>query len=111
MKPAQEQFAKAVLLGQRIYLNSQAMLSLLSRTHNLNKSENMSEKLYRSLSDFHSCLSEFEEITKIQLNEAHLTLDSSQKALKNEDFSALYETIQKLYRDDYLKKIIELAKQ
>lgn len=106
-----KQFAKAVLLGQRIYLNNQAMLTLLSR--NLTKSErelNLSKKINHSLDDFTQCITEFEEITGIELNEAHTTLKKSFQASDNEDLTTLYESLQKLYRDDYLSKIIELTK-
>ncbi len=113
MKPDQVQFAKVVLLGQRIYLNSQAMLTQLSRGISVGdtaKGDNTNVKLNRSLKDLESCLIEFEKITEIDLSTARGTLDQSFQALERNDTATLYESIQKLYRDNYLGKIIELSK-
>ena len=67
-------------------------------------------KLNRSLKDLESCLIEFEKITEIDLSAARGTLDQSFQALERNDTATLYESIQKLYRDNYLGKIIELSK-
>lgn len=114
MKSGQKhRYAKAVLLGQRIYLNNQAILSMISRS--LSRGDtvfdgNKKEKLNNSLNDLGSCLREFQEITEIELTEAQDTLIICLEDLDKEDFSTLYERLQKLYRDDYLTKIIELSK-
>ncbi len=113
MRSEQEQFAKVVLLGQRIYLNSQAMLTLLSRGISVGdtvRGEDTSAKLNRSLKDLESCLEEFERITEIDLSAARGTLEQGFQALERNDTATLYESVQKLYRDDYLGKIIELSK-
>jgi hypothetical protein len=113
MRSEQEQFAKVVLLGQRIYLNSQAMLTQLSRGISVGdtvRGEDTNAKLNRSLKDLESCLEEFERITEIDLSAARGTLEHSFQALERKDTAALYESVQKLYRDDYLSKIIELSK-
>lgn len=114
MESGQKQsYAKAVLLGQRIYLNNQATMSMISRS--LSKGgtvfdRNTRVKLHNSLNDLGSCLREFQEVTEIELTEAQDTLIICFEDLDKEDFSTLYERLQKLYRDDYLKKIIELSK-
>lgn len=114
MKPGQkERYAKAVLLGQRIYLNSQAIMSKISRSLSEGDSRfdnNTKEKLNNSLNDLGSCLKEFQEITEIELTAAQDRLVMCLEDLDKEDFSTLYERLQKLYRDDYLGKIIELSK-
>lgn len=113
MKSDHVQFAKVVLLGQRIYLNSQAMLTQLSRGISVGdtaREDNTNVKLNRSLKDLESCLIEFEKITEIDLSAARETLDQSFQALERNDTATLYESIQKLYRDNYLGKIIELSK-
>ena len=114
MKPGQkERYAKAVLLGQRIYLNSQAIMSKISRSLSGGDSmfdRNNKEKLHKSLNDLGSCLRELQEITEIELTEAQDTLIICLEDLEKEDFSTLYERLQRLYRDDYLSKIIELSK-
>ena len=113
MRSEQEQFARVVLLGQRIYLNSQAMLTQLSRGISVGdtvRGENTNAKFNRSLKDLESCLKEFEKITEIDLSAARRTLDQSFQALEKNDTATLYESVQKLYRDDYLGKIMELSK-
>ena len=104
-------YAKAVMLGQRIYLNNQAMLNNLSRntaSHNLIKNKGLKKKFQDSLKDLSECINDFEEITKIDLSEAKKTLTTSIEALNNDDTELLYVNIQKLYRDDYLPQIISL---
>lgn len=114
MKSGQkERYAKAVLLGQRIYLNSQAIMSKISRSLSGGDSmfnRNNKEKIHKSLNDLGSCLKEFQEITEIELTEAQEALIMCLEDLDREDFSTLYERLQKLYRDDYLGKIVELSK-
>jgi len=114
MKSGQkENYAKAVLLGQRIYLNSQAMMSKISRS--LSGGDSMSdrnnkEKVRKSLNDLGSCLRELQEITEIEFTEAQEALSMCLEDFDREDFPMLYERLQRLYRDDYLGKIVELSK-
>ena len=108
----QKRFAKVVLLGQRIYLNSQAMLTQLSRSiaGADDRRRNLQEKLRTSLEDLESCLVEFEQLTGIELAEARNTMNMSYDALERGDNTMLYESIQRIYRDHYLGAIIELSK-
>ncbi len=113
MEPGQkERYAKAVLLGQRIYLNNQAIMSKISRGLSGEPmfERNNREMIQKSLNDLGSCLKEFQEITEIELTEAQDALAMCLEDLGREDFSTLYERLQRLYRDDYLGKIIELSK-
>ena len=114
MKSGQkERYAKAVLLGQRIYLNSQATMSKISRSLSGGGTmfdRNNKEKIRKSLKDLGSCLKELQEITEIELTEAQEATIMCLEDLDREDFSTLYERLQKLYRDDYLGKIVELSK-
>jgi len=71
---------------------------------------NYKEKIRKSLNDLGSCLNEFQDITEIELTEAQDTLIMCLEDLDREDFTTIYEKLQKLYRDDYLGKIIELSK-
>ncbi len=109
---SQERFAKVVLLAQRIYLNSQAMLTQLSRslTGAGNRMRDPQERLEASLKDLESCLTEFEQLTGIDLGTARDTLNLSYEALERGDNSMLYESVQRLYRDHYLGTIVELSK-
>ena len=109
---SQERFAKVVLLAQRIYLNSQAMLTKLSRglAGSDNRMRDPQEQLEASLKDLESCLMEFEQLTGIDLGTARDTLNQSHEALERGDNSMLYESVQRLYRDDYLGTIVGLSK-
>ena len=105
----QKKYAKAVMLGQRIYLNNQAMINQLSRTSfNLNNST-LKQKFLDALKDLSICLNNFEEITKIDLSNAKKTLTDCNEALKNNDTTQLYNNIQKLFRNDYLAQILKIA--
>jgi len=109
----QKRFAKVVLLGQRIHLNSQAMLTQLSRSvagGEERRGRNLQEQFQASLKDLESCLEEFERLTGIDLGSARDTLRQSFGVLERGDTSALYESVQRLYRDDFLGTIIELAR-
>ena len=62
-----------------------------------------------SLEDLGKCLIELEEITNIEMNDALARLDTCLQSLKVGDISGLHDNLQKLYRDDYLGKIISLS--
>jgi len=107
----QVEFARAVVLGQKIHLNCQAMLTMLSRSSSggVAMRRDLKEKLRGTLLDLGSCLEEFEGITGIDLSTAQGSLELCLDAFKKGDTQGLYETLLKLYREDYLEKIIELA--
>lgn len=113
MKAKKETFAKVVLLGQKIHLNSQAMLALLSRStsgEKLPRERDFQGQINNSLKDLKSCLEEFSELTGIDMSPTLETLDLSFEAFERKDYTGLYEYLQKLYRDDYLRTIIELTR-
>jgi hypothetical protein len=107
----QVEFARAVVLGQKIHLNCQAMLTMLSRSSSggVAMRRDLKEKFRGSLLDLGSCFEEFEGITGIDLSTAQGSLGLCLDAFEKDDTQGLYETLQKLYREDYLGKIIELA--
>jgi hypothetical protein len=107
----QTEFARAVVLGQKIHLSCQAMLTMLSRSSSggVATRRDIKEKLRRSLLDLGSCFEEFEGITGIDLSTARGSLELCLAAFEEDNTQGLYETLQKLYREDYLGKIIELA--
>ncbi|UCD46060.1 MAG: hypothetical protein JSV27_06140 [Candidatus Bathyarchaeota archaeon] len=111
--PDRERFAKAVLLGQRIYMNVHAMLNLLQRIRTrevVRRGGRLDEQLSASLEDLGSCLKEFDQLTGIDMTPALDTLARGFDALKSGDTSGLYEAVQTLYRDNYLAAIVELSK-
>ena len=113
MTQESKRFAKAVLLGQRIFLNNQAMLTSLQRTTSLDVvrgRETQGQKLRNTLDDLSTCLNDFETVTGIELAAAKETLALCYQSLEQEDVNALYSSLQKLYRDDYLGVIIALSK-
>ena len=107
-----KRFAKVVLLAQRINLNSQAMLTQLSRSlaGAGSRMRNPQEQLKASLEDLESCLMEFEHLTGIDLGPVRDTVNQSYEALERGDSSTLYEIVQRLYRDHYLGTIVELSR-
>jgi hypothetical protein len=104
--------AKIVLLGQRIYMNSQAMLNLLSRIGSGERIrvDQIDKQLSAALEDMDSCLKEFDQLTGIDMTPALDTLSLGFDALEKEDTSRLYDTVQTLYRDNYLATIMEISK-
>lgn len=71
---------------------------------------NPQEQLKASLEDLEACLMEFEQLTGIDLGSVRDTLNQSYEALERGDNSMLYESVQRLYRDNYLGTIVELTK-
>ncbi len=113
MNPSErKRFARAVLLGQRIHMNSQAMLNLLQRISSGEgrRDDRLDEQLSASLKDLGSCLKEFDQLTGIDMTPALDTLARGFDALETGDTSVLYEVVQTLYRDNYLAAIVELSK-
>ena len=107
-------FAKVVFLGQRIHMSSQAMLSLLSRIKSGEKGkrdEMLKKQLSISLKDLETCLKEFDLHTGIDMSQALERLVSGFDSLEKDDMTGLYNTLQTLYREDYLATIVELSKQ
>lgn len=110
---SKKQFAKSILLGQRIFLNSQAMLNNISRNiggKSLLKDTQAKNKFKDSLKDLDKCLKELEEITSIEMKEAKARLELCLKKINEGDVSSLHNNLQKLYRDDFLEKIVTLSK-
>ncbi|MFC1803914.1 hypothetical protein ACFL0D_08130 [Thermoproteota archaeon] len=110
---SKKQFAKSILLGQRIFLNSQAMLNSISRNMKGNiiiKDIKVRNRLKDSLKDLGKCLTELEELTNIEMNDAMARLEICFQALSNGDISGLHDNLQNLYRDDYLVKIVSLSR-
>jgi primosomal protein N'' len=109
----QKRYAKVAQLSLRVYLNTQAMLSHISRqiSSNGKAGSRMDPELFqRSLEDLESCLDEFENLTGINMIHAKTLHAQSLTALERKDLSSVYELVQKLYRDGYLSTLIELTK-
>jgi len=64
-----------------------------------------------SLVDLGNCLTELEAITNIEMNDALARLEICLQSLKDGDISGLHDNLQKLYRDDYLDKIVSLSRE
>ena len=113
MKATSVQFAKAVFHGQKIFLGTQAISTFLNRWKNQGplRGVTLNDRLNTTLNDLFVSLDEFERITGIDLTEAKHSHTQCLSYLKQENIEKLHVTIQKLYREDYLEKIIELSKQ
>ena len=107
----QEIYARIALLSQKIHLNVQALLQVLSRnlSSGISLENNLKERMEKSIEELGESLSEFEEITSIGPSEAQETLVMASSSLDATDLKGLYDALQKLYRDDYLEKIMDLA--
>ena len=112
MNASQSQYAKAVFHSQKIFLGTQAISTFLNRWKNQGpqRGTTLKGRLSTTLNDLRVSLDVFEEITRIELTEAKQTLAQCFSYLEQENVANLHESIQKLYREDYLEKIIELAK-
>lgn len=107
-------FAKVVILGQRIQMNSQAMLSLLSRITSGGKGKRddmLKKQISTALKDLETCLKEFDLHTGIDMSPALERLASGFDSLEKDDMTGLYNRLQELYREDYLATVVELSKQ
>lgn len=108
-----KRYAKVAHLALRIHLNTQAMLSNLSRQISpVGKvGSRMNLELYmKALNDLESSFDEFENLTEINMFSAKTKLGHSLSALERKDLSLLYELIQELYREDFLGVLMETSK-
>lgn len=109
----QRLFARASHLVLRIHLNAQALLANLQRNiPSTGGGGRINQPLLsKSLLDLRSCLNEFIEITKIDMQQASEALDGSFRALDEGDLNSLYKKIQEFYRDGVLGTLLELSQQ
>jgi len=112
MEASRRQFAKAVFHSQKIFLGTQAISTFLNRwkNHGPQRGTTLKGRLNTTLNDLSVSIDEFEKITGIELEEAKQTHAQCLSYLEQENVDRLHESIQKLYREDYLNKIIELSK-
>ena len=108
----QAQFAKVVLLGQRINMNATVLLQVLSRNIGSGISEvgNLKVQIFNALKDLETSLEEFEKLTTIELSAAKETLVKALVHHEAGEVKELYDSIQSLYRDDYLTTLTDLSK-
>ena len=108
----QAQFAKAVLLGQRINMNATVLLQVLSRNIGSGVSTvgNLKVQIFNALKDLENSLDEFEKLTTIELSAAKETLVKALEHHEAGEVKELYDSIQRLYRDDYLTTLTDLSK-
>jgi len=108
----QARFAKAVLLGQRINMNATVLLQVLSRNMGSGVSTvgNLKVQIFNALKDLETSLEEFEKLTTIELSAAKETLVKALGHHEAGEAKELYESIQRLYRDDYLTTLTDLSK-
>lgn len=107
----QAQFAKVVLLGQRINMNATVLLQVLSRNIGSGVSTvgNLKVQIFNALKDLETSLEEFEKLTTIELLTAKETLVKALEHHEAGEVKELYESIQRLYRDDYLTTLTDLS--
>jgi hypothetical protein len=108
----QARFAKVVLLGQRINMNATVLLQVLSRNIGSGVSTvgNLKVQIFNALKDLETSLEEFEMLTAIDLSAAKETLVKALEHHEDGEVKELYESIQSLYRDDYLTTLTDLSK-
>lgn len=108
----QARFAKVVLLGQRINMNATVLLQVLSRNIGTGVSTvgNLKVQIFNALKDLETSLEEFEMLTAIDLSAAKETLVKALEHHEDGEVKELYESIQSLYRDDYLTTLTDLSK-
>jgi hypothetical protein len=108
----QARFAKAVLIGQRINMNATVLLQVLSRNMGSGVSTvgNLKVQIFNALKDLETSLEEFEKLTTIELLTAKETLVKALEHHEAGEVKELYESIQRLYRDDYLTTLTDLSK-
>jgi len=112
MEATRIQFAKAVFHSQKIFLGTQAIATFLNRWKNQGPQRGVTLKgrVNTTLNDIGVSINEFEKITGIELEDAKQTHAQCLNYLAQGNVDGLHESIQKLYREDYLNKIIELSK-
>ncbi len=108
----QTRFAKVVLLGQRINMNATVLLQVLSRNMGSGVSTvgSLKVQIFNALKDLETSLEEFEKLTTIELSAAKETLVKALEHHEAGEAKELYESIQRLYRDDYLTTLTDLSK-
>jgi hypothetical protein len=108
----QARFAKVVLLGQRINMNATVLLQVLSRNIGSGVSTvgNLKVQIFNALKDLETSLEEFEMLTAIDLSAAKETLVKALEHHEDGEVKELYDSIQSLYRDDYLTTLTDLSK-
>ena len=108
----QARFAKVVLLGQRINMNATVLLQVLSRNMGSGVSTvgNLKVQIFNALKDLETSLEEFEKLTTIELSAAKETLVKALEHHEAGEVKELYDSIQRLYRDDYLTTLTDLSK-
>jgi len=108
----QTRFAKVVLLGQRINMNATVLLQVLSRNMGSGVSTvgNLKVQIFNALKELETSLEQFEKLTTIELLTAKETLVKALGHHEAGEVKELYESIQRLYRDDYLTTLTDLSK-
>ncbi len=89
------------------------MLNTFSRNMSGNRivqDKKFRDKIQDSLKDLSTCINELEEITGIEMGDAISRLNTCFQTLNDGDMLALHDCLQKLYREDYLSKIVFLSK-
>ena len=105
------QFAKVVLLGQRINMNATVLLQVLSRHLGTGSGNvgNLKNQIFNALKDLEVSLEKFEDLTSIELSVAKETLATALGHHEAGRVRELYDSIQRLYRDDYLTTLTDLS--
>jgi len=67
-------------------------------------------QIFNALKDLETSLEEFEKLTTIELLTAKETLVKALEHHEAGEVKELYESIQRLYRDDYLTTLTDLSK-
>ncbi len=93
-------------------MNATVLLQVLSRNigSGISIVRNLKVQIFNALKDLETSLEEFEKLTTIELSTAKEALV---KALEHHEagrVKELYESIQRLYRDDYLTILTDLSK-
>ncbi len=76
----------------------------------ISKVGNLKVQIFNALKDLETSLEEFEKLTTIELTAAKETLVKALEHHEAGEVKELYESIQRLYRDDYLTILTDLSK-
>ncbi len=93
-------------------MNATVLLQVLSRNMGSEVSTvgNLKVQIFNALKDLETSLEEFEKLTTIALLTAKETLVKALEHHEAGEVKELYESIQRLYRDDYLTTLTDLSK-
>ena len=93
-------------------MNATVLLQVLSRNIGSGASTvgNLKVQIFNALKDLETSLGKFEELTTIELSAAKETLISALEHHEAGEVKELYDSIQSLYRDDYLATLTDLSK-